>query len=443
MCQRYDARILWETQPEGAGQMGWRERHRFRAWAGTLVLAASVVAGLGRPESDPNSRIDVLRGVYDAERAKLADAFQARRQTVIKRYGEGLAALEKRFRRVGELESILAIQAERKRFAEAAAVPSTPGPDFPPVALNLQRDCRSVIKGASLEESKGVILLTDRYASHLTGLMKQLTIERKIEEALAVKQELEDVKAGEAYQAARFAVADHESSTGRNAPAEAPVRARSQTRPAAGGFAVAWRPRSGNAATVANGARTRTAPLRHEGRNQILPSNVLCQGGRTFVDGVDADLLAACRKSNALTIGITLATRSLDQAGPARILSCSLDGHHRNFSLCQEGELFVLRLRTMDTGPNGTSPEVRLCRVRPREDITLIIAYRPGELRLYCDGRETPVQQITGDLSNWEEYPLLLGNEWQADRQWSGRILRFFVAGRFLGKVEATRMLGR
>jgi hypothetical protein len=412
-----------------------------RAWTAAAVLLVAASSGLGR--ADGAARVDALRAVYDAELSKLSKAMTVRQGAAVKAYGDGLVALQGRFQGAGELESLLSVRAERERFGRDMTVPDQPDPGAPVSLRKLNRDCRAALDAVALERSKSVVRLTERYMSHLSGLVKQLTRDRKIEDAIAVRQEVETAKAGEAYQSARFALADHAANAGVRVADETPGRRPPSGAAPAGAFCVAWRPRAGNAATVSTGKQKRAAPLRHEGRNQSLPSCVLCQGGRTFVEGVGEELAAACKKSNELTIGITLTTRSLDQTGPARILSCSLDGHHRNFSLCQEGESFVLRLRTTQTGVNGASPEVRLCPVRAREDVTLLITYRPGELRLLCDGREMPVRQIAGDFSNWEEYPLLLGNEWREDRVWSGRVLRFFVADRCLGKIEAQRLLAR
>jgi len=407
-----------------------------------MLAAVLLIAAFGSSRADDASRVAALRAVYAKEQGKLSKELATRRKAVMRVYGEKLAVLEKHYQRAGELEFVLAVRSERSRFDGDRTIEVTAGSDLPAALRQLQRDCRETLDAAQLENSRTLIRLTDRYVSHLEGLVKQLTRDNKMEQALNVRQEVEAVKVGEAYQAAVFAVADHDAAAGRRVADDTPVVSPSPSVPA-GGFSVVWRPRSGNTATVSAGGRKRTVSLKQVGRNQALPSGLACQGGRTFVDGVGDELAAACKQSNELTIGIALEAEDLEQSGPARILSCSRDGHNRNFSLCQERENFVLRLRTTETGLNGTSPEVRLCPIRAREEMTLVIAYRPGELKLHCDGREVPVRQIGGDFSNWEEYALLLGNECKSERAWSGRILRFFVADRCLGKMEAQRLLAR
>jgi hypothetical protein len=51
---------------------------------------------------------------------------------------------------------------------------------------------------------------------------------------------------------------------------------------------------------------------------------------------------------------LVCASDDVQQEGPARILSYSIDPMHRNFMVGQEGENLVFRLRTPATDPNGT-----------------------------------------------------------------------------------------
>jgi len=58
--------------------------------------------------------------------------------------------------------------------------------------------------------------------------------------------------------------------------------------------------------------------------------------------------------SNEFTLRLVCASGSADQNGPARILSYSIDPMQRNFTVGQEGADMVFRLRTPNTGLNGT-----------------------------------------------------------------------------------------
>jgi hypothetical protein len=65
------------------------------------------------------------------------------------------------------------------------------------------------------------------------------------------------------------------------------------------------------------------------------------------------DWIRAVIGAGRFTIAAALRTASLDQHGPARIVSLSADTLHRNFDLGQEGRRLVFRMRSEYGGPNG------------------------------------------------------------------------------------------
>ena len=68
-----------------------------------------------------------------------------------------------------------------------------------------------------------------------------------------------------------------------------------------------------------------------------------------------ADRLVA---SNAFTIRVQCASDSVDQQGPARIVSNSIDFNRRNLTIGQDGDDLIVRIRTPHTGSNGSQPEL-------------------------------------------------------------------------------------
>ena len=62
-------------------------------------------------------------------------------------------------------------------------------------------------------------------------------------------------------------------------------------------------------------------------------------------------------EASQFTVMATVATNKTVQYGPARIISLSADPGHRNFTLGQEDDNLIFRIRTPFTGNNGT-PDV-------------------------------------------------------------------------------------
>ena len=138
------------------------------------------------------------------------------------------------------------------------------------------------------------------------------------------------------------------------------------------------------------------------------------------------------------TLEVWAAPGSVDQSGPARIVSNSLDPRLRNFTLGQDGDALVLRLRTTRTNLDG-KPDLRVADVfhgpKPHH---LVVAYDYAAERVYVDGRlVAQTSSRTGGFSNWDpSYPLLLGNEGTGNRPWLGRLFLVALYDRALSSQE-------
>ena len=160
--------------------------------------------------------------------------------------------------------------------------------------------------------------------------------------------------------------------------------------------------------------------------------------GAFLVEGADDNLLAACKQSNQLTIEATILPENLKQQGPARIISFSSDTSTRNFTLGQQDDKLVLRLRTPQTGLSGTNPQVDLCTLSTTEPNHIIVTYSPGKLTCYRNGQEVLKSDLVkGDFSNWTPQHLLFGDEWGGGRRWNGTLEGIALYSRALTSDEA------
>jgi hypothetical protein len=163
-------------------------------------------------------------------------------------------------------------------------------------------------------------------------------------------------------------------------------------------------------------------------------------GGAYIAPEVDGPLLEACRKSGQLTIEAVVAPDHLKQAGPARIVTFSSSANERNFTLGQQDDRLVLRLRTPATGVNGVNPEVSLCRLDSTAPRHVAVTYRPGEMACYLDGKEVyRGHDVQGDFSNWSPQHFLLGDEWDGARDWAGTLEGVAIFNRALDAEEVRR----
>jgi hypothetical protein len=397
-----------------------------------LAIAVVLLSGLATLAQPHPARSQ--RDLYEKRLAAIEEQHAATLANLARNYTAALARAGEALQQRGELEALLEVKAELARFERTKTVPAEEREDAPGGIGPLMARYNRARTEADGRKAEAIVKLTDSYVDYLEGMKKQLTKEGRIQDALLVKSEVDRVSRTELVAGASLAVRPEGAA---RIPSPGP-----DDQGVNGAEAlVAWNGGRSSALFGPGGRPARTCTLSHEGGNREAAGVLQLAGGRTFVNGLNEKLLQTCKESDQLTLFIRLSSERLDQTGPARILSYSIDGQKRNFSLCQEHDKLVLRLRTTQTGPNGTNPEVVLGRLQAGNAFRIAVTYRPGELRCFVDGQEQSVEQVDGDFSTWEECQLLLGNEWKDDRPWKGRVYQFAVYPYASGEAAAAQLV--
>ena len=159
--------------------------------------------------------------------------------------------------------------------------------------------------------------------------------------------------------------------------------------------------------------------------------------------GEDADKITeACRATNEVTIEAVLTPGSLTTVSspPERIVSLSDRVSRRNFTLGQEDDAFVFRLRTLNTNSNGSSPAPASSDTLTTTQQHVIATYDGEHVRLYRDNTLVATHELTGELSSWAAYPLLLFNEASGDRPWLGTLHRVAIYDRAMDPGQVAKV---
>lgn len=133
-------------------------------------------------------------------------------------------------------------------------------------------------------------------------------------------------------------------------------------------------------------------------------------------------MVEAAAFTQQFTLEIQFVSHSLDVGGPARIASCSQDAGKRNWTIGQEGNQLIWRLRTRTNGENGSNTQITLGEIRAGEPYHLIVSYTPGYTLWSLNGEIGTSQQITDKTDNWQPYKLIFGDEHTGERAWFGEI---------------------
>lgn len=152
-------------------------------------------------------------------------------------------------------------------------------------------------------------------------------------------------------------------------------------------------------------------------------------------------LSRALKQANALTIETWLRPHSLQQAGPARILTLSKDSSNRNLTLGQQGDTFEVRLRTTRTGPNGLPP-LASPKGSVKKKLTHVVFTRSlnGDTKLVVDSTVVAKATAAGTLDNWDEtFLLAVGDEISGGRPWQGHIRSIALYDSALSVTEIQR----
>lgn len=97
-----------------------------------------------------------------------------------------------------------------------------------------------------------------------------------------------------------------------------------------------------------------TLKIRDANAVRSQADGLLIQGKSLIAsDDPASRLISAVKASRSISVEVWLRPQSLDQKGPARLVTLSKSGNERNFTLGQDGDKLDFRLRTTSTSTNG------------------------------------------------------------------------------------------
>jgi hypothetical protein len=176
-----------------------------------IALVMVATAGMARGEESTSNELARLQATYDTELVKIKTDIKRRQEEFVQKYEAATGVLEQGAKQAGILEKLLAVRKERERFAAGKKVEEADYCTAYPDLLKVQKVFKTGIAGLHMEQARSIVVLAEKYAASLERLKTRLTREGKIDAALSVKQNADDLQKRQELNEARFIIAENES----------------------------------------------------------------------------------------------------------------------------------------------------------------------------------------------------------------------------------------
>lgn len=164
----------------------------------TRCFLLVALLGAGPLTAQDGNALANLKTTYEAKRAELTAARDATVSQALAAYQAELATLLTNVKQQGNLDYVLAIEAEQKRLETGGSAPTEPASKEFAHLRRVQWATRQVEDKADAELAEQTGKLRKQYMSALEKLEKDLVAANRIEEAKATRAEREAVEAREA-----------------------------------------------------------------------------------------------------------------------------------------------------------------------------------------------------------------------------------------------------
>lgn len=164
----------------------------------TRCILLAALLGAGALVAQDQDALANLKTAYEAKRAELTAARDATVNRALAAYQAELGALLTNVKQQGNLDYVLAIEAEQKRLETDASAPTEPAAKEFAHLRRVQWATRQTEDKADADLTEQSGRLRKQYMIALEKLEKDLVAANRIEEAKAARGEREAVEAGEA-----------------------------------------------------------------------------------------------------------------------------------------------------------------------------------------------------------------------------------------------------
>ena len=167
------------------------------ALAAIAILSATHAFGATNKLGSTNavSKLDALKGQYDAVVTEVEDTLLRRSLDALTAYGKGLTAVQESLQKQGKLDAFLLVQTEKKRFDSEKSVLEPSGKAETAEVDRLIGIYKKALATVRTDQMKSMLAIKQRYAASLDRLVKEYMLANEIEQASKANCESKRVQA--------------------------------------------------------------------------------------------------------------------------------------------------------------------------------------------------------------------------------------------------------
>jgi len=335
------------------------------------------------------------------------------------RYRSALQKAADHYRRAGELDILLEIQAELKRMESGEALYNTHGKT--PIALaRLSNRIRAEHSALNRRKMEVIVRFAQERYQHLAKMEKTLVIDGKIDEAIAIRNEKESILQNPSVMHARETLKLGAQQTKRTTASSAPI--------VPTGLLVYY-PFDTNTEGVVRDA----GPQKLDGElNGAIWSPRGIRGGAMSFDGRnDVLIVPMSLEQHPLTLSLWIYPRTFNEM--VRVMSDDDGKYGHGFWYDEEGTISLMHYNTFSTFE---------ARVKSETWQHVCVVWTEKRKTLYLDGQQIDSHEYDfGKFLGIDEQFTLGRGEYHEDQyQFDGMIDEFRLYNRALNAQEATTL---
>jgi hypothetical protein len=169
---------------------------RYFTTAIAITALGALLAAAADPQQGPSvaDQLKELSGIFKQNLQSIETGFLDTVDKCRDAYAVSLKGAEDAATRSGDLDGVLKIQQEQKRFSDDRAVDDEIAPDTHPLIKEAVQAYLKSLETANRNRNIQAAALAGKYMDRLESLKRKLTTQKNITEALAVDEEIKRVK---------------------------------------------------------------------------------------------------------------------------------------------------------------------------------------------------------------------------------------------------------